>query len=71
LRQEFAHFTLNADGRQKITEVAKAFDSLLGTLERLAPAGREMSLVRTKLEEASMFARKAVSLQSENQEPGP
>lgn len=43
---------LTEAGKQKAKEIAQAFDECLTRLEAIVPSGREMALVRTKLEEA-------------------
>lgn len=61
---------LNEQGIEKAQKLANAFDDLFDHLERLVGAGvnsREFSLVKTKLEEASFFAKKAMASQPENQ----
>jgi hypothetical protein len=69
VRAEFATHNLNESGRTKAVSIARAFDTCLARLEELAGAdGREMALVRTKLEEASFFAKKAMAKRTENQE---
>lgn len=60
---------LNEDGKTKANQIAKAFDNLLYALTDVCPPGREMSIVRTKLEEASFFAKKAMAMLPENQAP--
>lgn len=57
---------LNEIGKEKANAIAEAFDSLVAALTPLCPASREFSLVLTKLEEASFFAKKAMANQSEN-----
>jgi hypothetical protein len=59
---------LNDDGKTKAADIAAAFDRLLDDLDNWCPAGREMSIVRTKLEEAAFFAKKAMANQPENQD---
>lgn len=64
----FAQHALNANGHAVKAEVEEAFTELLLKLESITPlGGREGALVRTKLEEASMFAVKAVALRKVNQ----
>lgn len=58
---------LNEKGLQKAKELADRFNTLLVEINRLCPAGRELSIVKTKLEEASFFAKKAVASVPENQ----
>ncbi len=71
VRNEFAVHMLNAEGRERAQAIARDFDHLLGNLETVIGAGpsREMSIVRTKLEEACFFAKKAMASQAKNQEP--
>ncbi len=57
---------LNEDGKFKARAIAESFDYLLTTLEQICPDGREMAIVRTKLEEASFFAKKAMANSAEN-----
>jgi hypothetical protein len=61
---------MNQRGKDKAHAIAEAFSQLLATLRPLCGNGREMAIVKTKLEEASMFAKKAMSLQVENQSRG-
>ena len=61
MNKEFQVHMLNDAGKAKATEIAEAFDACLEKLVVLCPAGRELALVRTKLEEASFFAKKAMA----------
>jgi len=61
MNKEFAVHMLNDDGKAKSAQIAEAFDECLEKLLVLCPAGRELALVRTKLEEASFFAKKAMA----------
>lgn len=58
----FGYRQLNEVGKTKAEYVGHIFSESLRALERCCPPGREFSLVRTKLEEASMWAKKAVSV---------
>lgn len=72
VRSEFAYHRLNAKGQAAATEIAESFSTFLDHLERVVGSnGREMALVRTKLEEASFFAKKAVSINLDFQEDAP
>ncbi len=69
IRPEFAVHKLNENGKMKAGIIANSFSELLDTLEAWAGKdGREMSIVRTKLEEASFFAKKAMAIQPDNQQ---
>ena len=65
---------LNDQGKKRAQDIAESFDALLGALQAIwIPAsnytlgGREQAIVRTKLEEACFFAKKAMAIQKENQ----
>lgn len=68
MHREFAVHKLNEHGLHKATEIAESFDALLTRLNGLCPEGREFSIVKTKLEEASFFAKKSVALDPNYQE---
>lgn len=68
VRPEFASHKLNTEGLGKVSDVRASFTRLLEELELVCPASREFSIVKTKLEEASFFAVKAISANEENQE---
>lgn len=62
MNKEFEVHTLTDDGIAKAGAIADAFDALLNTIIEIIPNGRELSLVKTKLEEASFFAKKAMAM---------
>lgn len=69
-RPEFAVHLLNPQGVDKAISLANAFSAFLTRVEELSGTdGREMSIVRTKLEEASFFAKKALAVRPGNQLP--
>lgn len=60
---------LNEDGKKKAAMIADAFSVCLDNVESVVGAqGREMALVRTKMEEASFFAKKGMAVQPGNQQ---
>lgn len=67
--EEFAVHTLNEAGIEKAQQIAAAFDALLETLKGTCVAGRHFSIVKTKLEEASFFAKKSMATDLANQKP--
>ncbi len=65
---EFKVHTLNAEGIEKAILLRDVFNSTLDALLNLCPTPcREMSIVKTKLEEAYFFSKKALASQKENQ----
>lgn len=56
----FSTTKLNEDGVAKATCIREGFNALLILLEDNLPVSREFSIVRTKLEEASFYAIKAL-----------
>jgi hypothetical protein len=70
MHKEFESYRLNEKGKRTLFRVKASFDALLNELEGALIPSREMSIVRTKLEEASFYAAKALSLDHTNQENG-
>ncbi len=75
MRQEFQVHILNDKGIEQAKELGEAFSDFLDKLETLIPQaaqvnGREMALVRTKLQEASFFAKRAIAVLPSNHKDG-
>ena len=66
MHKEFEVHMLNDLGKARAGVIANVFDNALTSLETVCPAGRELSIVRTKLEEACFFAKRAMASQPEN-----
>lgn len=76
MNKEFAVHMLNEVGKAKATKIALSFDRLLNELslpdggaDAPCPPGRELALVKTKLEEACFFAKKAMASAPGNSVP--
>lgn len=65
VRDEFAVHMLNESGIEKAKALAEGFSVLLEACETFA--GRDVAIVRTKLQEASFFAKLAMACRAENQ----
>jgi hypothetical protein len=63
----FQTYVLNSRGVAKAEAIATVFDDLLAKVAALCPAGRELSIVRTKLEEACFYAKKSMASDPTNQ----
>lgn len=62
IRDEFRSYQVDSVGFEEIGRVRIEFETFLGYLEDVCGKdGREMAIVRTKLEEASFFAIKSLS----------
>lgn len=70
MHKEFEVHKLSEEGLKKATLIAHVFDDALDALEELwgDDTGREAAIVRTKLEEACFFAKKALAVQAGNQQ---
>jgi hypothetical protein len=68
MNPEFEVHLLNPGGVVKAQMIATILnDALNEMLPLIGVSGRETAIVRTKLEEASFFAKKAMAKQVENQ----
>ena len=63
----FAPHGLNETGGKKAGRIQQLFEGLMAEVESILTDGRELSLVRTKLQEASFFAVRGVAMKAENQ----
>ena len=67
MNKEFQVHLLNDAGIEKAQKIAADFDTLLESIKSYLPESRELSIVKTKLEEASFFAKKGMSNDASNQ----
>ena len=68
IRPEFDVHMLNEVGIRKTRDIASCFSILLNDLEEhCGKDSREMALVRTHLQEAAFFAKRAMAVRPENQ----
>ena len=63
----FEFHKLNDIGIERAKRIQSAFEQVVADLEEVVPAGRELSIVKTKLEEACFFAKRGMAIQKENQ----
>jgi len=61
MHKEFEVHMLTSEGLRNSQTIATLFNNLLCELESFLPARREFSIVKTKLEEACFFAKKAMA----------
>lgn len=68
VRKEFAVHLLNDVGIDKATKLGEIFSTALSAIEELLPPPcRELSIVITKLQEASYFAKRGIAVDTANQ----
>lgn len=68
IRDEFRPHLLNEAGLAKADEIAGVFTEALDGIEKVCGKdGREMALVRTALQEACFWAKRAMAVRPENQ----
>lgn len=73
IRREFSVHLLNERGIDRAKRLGEAFSALLDVVEEVSGSRtpgdhqRELALVRTKLQEASFFAKRAMAMTPENQ----
>ena len=68
IRPEFQVHMLNENGKAKAVGIAAAFSDLLSDLENYGVTGRDLALVKTKLEEACFVAKRGMASLPEYQE---
>lgn len=61
MHEAFEVHMLTSEGKDKARAIATAFDALLHSVMQHVPEGRELALVKTKLEEACFFAKKGMA----------
>lgn len=67
LRPEFQVHILNDAGVEAAKNLARLFSDHLDAVEKVCQPGREFAIVKTKLEEACFFAKKALASKQEFQ----
>jgi hypothetical protein len=68
MNELFEVHKLNKFGLEQAQNLAAGFDVLLQIISQCVPESRELSLVKTKLEEASFFAKKGMAKQLKYQD---
>lgn len=61
VHEAFQTHKLTRAGFEKAIQIAERFNDLLSDLTALVPEGRELAIVKTKLEEACFFAKKGMA----------
>jgi hypothetical protein len=68
MKQEFQVHRLNEEGMKKAEAIAEAFSTLLESVEEMCPQSRERSIVVTKLQEASFWAKRSIAVNHDHQQ---
>lgn len=66
---EFTSYPLNDKGLKKSEELTEAFSQLMDKLNELCPNDVRLATAKTRLEEASFWARKSMASAPENRRP--
>lgn len=66
IRPEFQVHMLNDAGKAQATQIAEVLSEALNKLEAIVGSGRELAIVKTKLEEACFFAKRGMASKPEN-----
>lgn len=66
MRKEFQVHMLNEAGKINAKYIAEVFSNTLDGLATVCPDSREFSIVKTKMEEACFFAKKAMANDPKN-----
>lgn len=64
----FDSHQLNNRGKTLTVRIAEEFTDILENLEQWCLEGRDLDIVRTKLQEAKFYAVRAMALKEEHQE---
>lgn len=62
----FQVHTLNEEGMKKAKHLQDLFEQFFAQITEGLPDSREKSIVATKLQEASFYAKRAMAMQPEN-----
>ena len=69
IRDEFDTYDMSNAGQARAFDIAMVFTEALDAIEKIVgKEGRDMAIVRTKLEEACFFAKRANSRKPESQQ---
>lgn len=71
MHKELRTYILSKEGHRRETMINEVFELCMSEIEKLVPLGRELSLFREHIEQAHMFAIKAMASEPANHEPPP
>ena len=64
----FTSYKFNPEGLKKVAAISEAFQTLLIELNKHCPEGQDYDKTKNLLEEACMFAKKAMAKRASNQD---
>lgn len=68
MQQMFESHRLNNHGFEEVEQFKTQMRKTVKVLEKLVPESRELSIFKTKMEEAAFYGTKAIANKKENQE---